>query len=200
MDKSLTAEEKLLKVIRRKSLSSAKRQESGVQGQSNRRSSGGNESDALSLVNNILMIVCLVAGTYLVYQYIHKQEKEAVALQPGGQTNDKRNKFSLMNDVDRPFDEYLAMLEQRNIFEMPWEKSKPQETPVAAAPAPQLSESIRVLGIVLDNQPQAILEDVKTSQTVFVSVGQTISDAVVEEIREGKVIFNYHGQKVELTQ
>ena len=109
MDKSLTAEEKLLKVIRRKSLSSAKRQESGIQGQSNRRSSGGNESDALSLVNNILMIVCLVAGTYLVYQYIHKQEKEAVALQPGGQTNDKRNKFSLMATFNRSVRAFLSL-------------------------------------------------------------------------------------------
>ena len=55
------------------------------------------------------------------------------------------------------------------------------------------------MGIVAGNPSQAILEDSKTGKTYFVSVGQSAVDgAVLEEVRDNRVVLSVGGERFEL--
>ena len=58
---------------------------------------------------------------------------------------------------------------------------------------------LKLVGVVLDQEPQAIVENRRTRQTLFLRRGDRVEGAVVKEILEGKVILTYAGQSVELT-
>ena len=51
---------------------------------------------------------------------------------------------------------------------------------------------------MLDQDPKAILEDIKSQQTFFVSEGEEVMGATLKQIQEDKLIFIYNGQRVEL--
>lgn len=66
--------------------------------------------------------------------------------------------------------------------------------------ARQLATRLNLLGIVAGDTPQAIIEDTQTQKTYFLTTGQTVVEgAVVQEIRETRVILNLAGEPIELT-
>ena len=86
---------------------------------------------------------------------------------------------------------------QRDIFQAPWEN--PQEKG-AAPQQDDLQKKLKLVGIVLDEAPQAVVEDQETHETYFLFVGDEIGQARVEEIQEEKVILLLNEEKVELTK
>lgn len=62
----------------------------------------------------------------------------------------------------------------------------------------EILADIDLLGILIDERPQAVVEDKKTGKTYFLYEGDGFRDMVVEEILVGKVIFTYRGQTLEL--
>ncbi|MDD2752232.1 MAG: type II secretion system protein N [Candidatus Omnitrophica bacterium] len=97
----------------------------------------------------------------------------------------------------KPFEYYLKDVVGRQIF---GDLSEGQEGPGAAAVAAEADsiKDINLLGVVLGDNPQAIIEDKKSQKTIYVNRGQFIGQFQVEEIKEGKVILNYKGQRYEL--
>ena len=61
-----------------------------------------------------------------------------------------------------------------------------------------LAKDINLVGIISGEPPQAVIEDVKTKKTYYVTRGQFIGEFQVDDIQEGKIIVNYNGQKYEL--
>ena len=59
-------------------------------------------------------------------------------------------------------------------------------------------KDLKLVGILLDGEPKAVIEDLKKNETLFLSPGQSLGNAVLQEIQEGKVVFVYQGQRVEL--
>jgi len=72
----------------------------------------------------------------------------------------------------------------------------------AGAPASgvnvDLTKDINLVGIISGEPAQAVIEDVKTKKTYYVTRGQFIGEFQVDDIQEGKIIINYNGQKYEL--
>lgn len=97
----------------------------------------------------------------------------------------------------QPFESYQRAMEGRDIFQAPWEKPV-EDLPAAGGSASELSKQLKLVGILLDKDPKAILEDLATQQTFFLSPGERIGNAVVEEIREDKVILGFGKERVEL--
>jgi len=62
----------------------------------------------------------------------------------------------------------------------------------------ELLGDFKLVGIILDSEPQAILENRKKKETVFLSVGESIGKSVVEEIHKGSVIFLDGEKRIEL--
>lgn len=59
----------------------------------------------------------------------------------------------------------------------------------------------KVVGIVIDQEKsQAVLEDMMTKNTLFVSVGDQVESATVQKILPGKIYLEVNGQIVGLAQ
>lgn len=110
---------------------------------------------------------------------------------------EKKGEGSLSaEDSKKPYMYYAAELEKRNIFG----PSLYAENP-ASPGEPALKESIKdlnLLGIVSGKNPQAIIEDKKEGKTHFVNKGDSIGPLRVEEITEDRVILNYRGERLDL--
>ncbi|MCM8789708.1 MAG: hypothetical protein NC916_01615, partial [Candidatus Omnitrophica bacterium] len=62
----------------------------------------------------------------------------------------------------------------------------------------EATKDLKLLGIIFGDNPQAIIEDAKNQKTYYLNREQSIGDFIVEDIRDGKVILDYQGQKFEL--
>ena len=102
------------------------------------------------------------------------------------------------------FSEYTEIIKARDIFNPPYDKevapppsqeiSKPEQVPV-----PDLTQQYKLVGILVDNKPVAIIEDLRSKETLFLSQGEHFGEAVLEEIKEGKVVISFQNQRLELT-
>ena len=86
--------------------------------------------------------------------------------------------------------------------------TSPAVTPLASAgPRPAQSASSKMLafrltliGLMLGNPAQAVIEDSQTKKTYFVSPGQMVVDgAVLEQVLDNHVILDLNGEKIDLT-
>ncbi|NTV30126.1 MAG: hypothetical protein HGA80_08615 [Candidatus Omnitrophica bacterium] len=92
---------------------------------------------------------------------------------------------------------YQEIIRARDIFSLPVEQKKETVTSIQAPQSP-VAERYKVVGIMLDSNPTAILEDIKSHETVIVTKGQNLEDATVEEIKADRVILKTADQPVEL--
>jgi hypothetical protein len=105
---------------------------------------------------------------------------------------------------DESFDGYEQVFEKRDVFASLSKFSFDPSGDGGGIPGGMqqfidLAEKYQVVGILVDQQPQAILQDKKTKDTVFLSVGDRVDGAVIDQIVEGKIILLLNGQAVELT-
>lgn len=98
-----------------------------------------------------------------------------------------------------PLSLYLQEITQRNIFALP---EVQQEAVVKKAePAVDLKNlvgSLKVVGIIWSEAPQAIIEDPKEGKTYLLNRGSKVKDARVKDILKDRVILSYDSQEVEL--
>ena len=99
----------------------------------------------------------------------------------------------------RPFSYYQDIIGKRALFKLT--ASLEQEDKNGAAKtivSSGLLNNYSLKGVMGGDNPQAIIEDKKSKQTYFLNKGQFLGELKVEEIQEGKVIFDINGQKAEL--
>lgn len=159
----------------------------------------------IALVTRLLLITALGLGGYIVVSLTIKSPsaaKAGVRLQ-GGDLVGLDNKAQIPQPP--PFDEYANVITKRDLFELPVEESSPAIEPQAVQPAPvqvvqrDLSQELRLVGIVLDDQPQAVIEDIRNKETIFLRKGEQHGDIILEDVQAGKVTIRYHQELVELT-
>ena len=72
-------------------------------------------------------------------------------------------------------------------------------SPALSQEARALAARLNVIGLVDGDPPQAIIEDTQTQKTYFVSAGQSVTEGlIVTEIRENRVVLDLNGQPIEL--
>lgn len=106
-------------------------------------------------------------------------------------------------EEDEPFDGYEQVFAKRDAFALLSKFSFDPSGDGGGVPGGMqqfidLAEKYQVVGILVDQQPQAILQDKTTKDTVFLSVGDKLDGAVIDQIVEGKIILLLNGQAVEL--
>jgi hypothetical protein len=94
-------------------------------------------------------------------------------------------------------DSYLADVSAQSFFRL-----QSPDVPGGAAGAElvqnDLTKDLSLMGIISGENPQAVIEDKKGQQTLYLTKGQFISDMRVADIQENKVILEYRGKRVEL--
>jgi len=101
------------------------------------------------------------------------------------------------------FEEYERVFIERDIFEttssflgMPGADG--MKTAEGLQPFVDLAEKYQVVGILVDQHPQAVLQDKKTKETLFLDAGDQLDGAVIDQIVDGKIILLLNDQKMEL--
>ncbi len=108
------------------------------------------------------------------------------------------NSRPVVTSSGKDFSFYEQNLQNRDVFKLPWEEPAKEQGSSSVAQVSSLSDQIKIKGILLDQDPKVVLEDVATHQTSILSVGENINGAVLKAIQADKVIFNYNNQDVEL--
>ena len=204
MPEEISPEEKLLRLIRRKP--------SPLKGEVSAIASG---SPGLALGEHSLKIIksldkIFIAGIVLLMVYFGQQllfgKKYEVLIEPEESEQENISPTPAVNAqiVAQPFSYYEAKISQRDIFEQN-DPSKPvTPTPVVETPPvtniPELTKRLKLVGIVLGEESEAIVEDLDEKSTHFLKVGDKLKEATLEDIQEGKVIFLFNNQHIELVQ
>lgn len=210
---SLTSEEKLLRLIRKKdkfseapSLPFQENQTTISPDPSEEAQKSGKPMDVLALSIRVLAVTACIILIFVLNRYALLRTKPPPAQAPSHEIQvgeglkpspTSSRELSVPDFKIRPFDSYKQTMEGRDIFQAPWEKPV-QEVSAPNVSAAELAKQLKLVGILLDKDPKAIVEDLGTHQTFFVSPGEQIGNAVVGEIRPDKVILIFGQEKVEL--
>ncbi len=114
-----------------------------------------------------------------------------------------RSEAFLQPEISVSFDEYSRIFGERDVFIIPYRKEPAKAVPQRKA-AVILTEQqadvshFRLLGIVMDQHPLAIIEDTADKQTSFFSRGDSIGKGTLQDIQENKVVIMIHDSPVEL--
>lgn len=203
--KETTSEEKLLKLIRKKNSAAAPARSGGLKEafpEEAKRAQGKKEPriDLLSVAPYFLMAAALGLTVYGTVQYLTFNPEQIASSVPLPEEAPEeapeivpREPATAQELVSDTSPEGTGT---RDIFQAPWEK------PAAAAPAGsaavELAKNLKVVGILLDAEPKAIIEDVAMKQTFFVSPGEHVGGALLEEVKEDRVILIFNEERVEL--
>ena len=97
----------------------------------------------------------------------------------------------------KPYMHYSQQFNKRDIFKSRF-LGGDDIGAYSSAGTERLLKTIKVVGIILDDIPQVIIEDTKEKKTYFLNKGDFFNQFLVEDILEGKAILSLDGEKVEL--
>lgn len=211
MQDNISPEERLLRLIRRdtpkethKDIQSfAKKEEKGPP--KKKESTVSKEplfSFSFGRINRLLISAALILGIYLIVDFItshpERIEERILELRVEKVKDEKlESADEIAQEKQREsLSHYNEVVESRELFTASGVKT------MQIRPTPtfmEMAAKLRLQGIISGDNPQAVIEDTKTKQVYFLSVGGRIGDIELKEILTGRVVLSYHGQEVELT-
>ncbi len=98
------------------------------------------------------------------------------------------------------FDVYAPIFNNRDIFKTDEERViEAAEQPVVDASAVvSWAAEYELVGVIIDNAPQAVVKKISEPGVQFLSIGDHLGDAVLQSVEENQALFLYHGQEVRL--
>ncbi|MFA5059221.1 MAG: hypothetical protein WC676_01155 [Candidatus Omnitrophota bacterium] len=201
MVNDFSPEERLLKLIRKKDF---KASSDGVLAKAGGPAADASVEDQESgdwakIFNKVLVFAAFALICYAAYEFLYAKKEINDPAKDQSVVLPEADMVKITSQQPKPYSYYEQQLKRRDIFESPVYKSGNQDAkPVASSS--ELTKNLRLVGIVLDEKPEAIIEDVELKETMFVHKGESVKDAVVDEIKQGKVILIYRDQKIELVQ
>lgn len=205
MDKYSTPEEKLLHLIRRKDQRQKVKVEAGI------------ASGATSLVkphwlrqkklfpniisfrylNGLLIIICGILALYILFEFLFaRNEPVEIAVPPVSEFQEKN--LTPEDNKLKPYSYYSSQFEQRDIFAIASPESNIVASGGTSSDIQQVLQDLRLVGVILDHNPQAIIESKIENKTYFLHQGESIRDFRVEVINESKVILSSGPERFEL--
>ncbi len=95
-------------------------------------------------------------------------------------------------------EDYQKIAERKAIFASP--TPRPEQAAVMESPVVRdMLKELRLVGIITEKPSQAIIEDIKNKQTLFLGEGEIIGGIQVKHILIDRVIIIYNGQSVTLS-
>ena len=100
----------------------------------------------------------------------------------------------------KPFSYYSEIISKHQLFKIisaPETKEKSKTASTAASL--DALKNYSLLGIISGENPQAIIEDKKTKQTLYLQKGQSLGEFKISDIQDGKITLESGGQTAELS-
>lgn len=195
MNNVISSEEKLLNLIRRKksvpsSTSDGKHDKVPVKDKVTPHDIWQTGCHILLGTTGILLVVLVVRWQTLKSATMVPQASQEKHFATGAQRLDERFASAGLD--------YKKVIRERNIFLLPSEQR--QLEPDSIQSSTTLSARYKLKGILLDNAPVALIEDTENRQVMIVSKGQKVGDAVLKDIMDNRVVFDYQDQLVQLVR
>ncbi|MDD3374456.1 MAG: hypothetical protein PHY73_01880 [Candidatus Omnitrophica bacterium] len=194
MNRDGSPEEKLLSIIRKKDKPVSSKNPEVEDVREKAVSSGFDR--VFRILNQLMILIILVLAGYLLYTFVSSQNKadDFVISEDPTEINEV---IDLKEKKSKPYEYYAKQIEARDVFSRPEPEEEVENKVIENI---DLSKSLRLVGIVLGDIPEVIIEDIKSNQIFFLHQGDEILEGRVESIKEGKVILNYKGSQTELFQ
>lgn len=97
---------------------------------------------------------------------------------------------------NKPFEYYVEAAKGKQIF---GGEVLQESGAVPVRGSAELVKDLNLLGVISGENPQAVIEDKKIQKSFTVTKGQFVGEFQVEDIKDGKVMLNYQGQRFELS-
>lgn len=202
MNQPASSEEKLLKLIRQKDKAQAASNVSSekfASGKSTTKEKSKHSVDFFPMINYILIIVVVAVIAYFIKSiFVDRPLNEQIPAIDLSNVKVAQDKDTFTER--KPYGFYEQRIAQRNIFLNPWEEATEGELTGEIEDVSAIQRNYTILGVVVDNDPKVILENKITKETVFLSVGEKIGQAILSEVYENKIIFIDGEDKIELSQ
>jgi len=204
MDKGIPPEERLLRLIRGKRNSGIKPQaatKKKIQVKS-KFFEPANElfKDKVTpflnfrLLNILLLSLLVIFFIFLFSQVFMPSGARINKISKSVESEEKQKKTKIQISEPKDYEYYSKQFAKRDIFDAP----VIEKQPTASGDVTQAISNFKLVGIVLDDQPQAIIEDSATKETHFLNKGDKLDRIQIKEILESKVIVIYSGEEIEL--
>jgi hypothetical protein len=165
------------------------------------RLKGGTGDASLKPVIHVLITIAIALSGYLIIDFVFGSP-DISRLEQRPLRKRQENPEGLDANIGRTFLSYLAMVQRRNVFspimienaqiENEAEKEEIKQT------IKELAGTLRLAGIALQPQAQAMIENTETNETLFLKEGDIINKLVVHDILSDRVILMYEGETIEL--
>jgi len=145
----------------------------------------------IGIILSILVIV--ISLGYTIFESMLPQPSVKIDSMVGNISIEEPDKELIDVVFSKPYSYYSQYIDSRDIFEENFLSNKGSDDSLGS----NLSD-ITLVGIVLDDIPQAIFEHSKDQETYFLKEGDSVGDIKVEEITEGRVTVLFEDEEVEL--
>ena len=211
MEKGISPEERLLKLIKKgtKSQEPTEKKGEGIskvgpekgmseakwsEQQKARLGTREQKRKTIKVIHRFLLLFLLLLGGYFLFDLIIFRPCEILVEIPG--VLEEMPEAEPVTPL-QPFEFYTKEIGKRELFTplIPKEEGKPE--PVVTLK--DLAANLSLIGIIeSDSRLQAIVEDRKQQKTYFLYKGDSIGEIEVKDVLEGKVILGYGDEELEL--
>ncbi|MDO9464285.1 MAG: hypothetical protein Q7J67_03210 [bacterium] len=151
-------------------------------------------------INQILSVVVFVLLIYAAYIWIRPGTSEEILIPSSRVVSlksiEKKQQIDLKIQNLEPSSFYSSMAKKRNLFKQL--TASPVILPEVGIDMKQLVKDLNLVGIVLDESPQAIIENGKTKSVHYVNEGSTVGELKVSKISESSVTLSYGTETIDL--
>ena len=158
--------------------------------------------DIIKTAGTILLGLCVLFGGIIIYKLIFvKKNLTRLPVETLGKAHEELPAWSV--PPAKSFGDYESSFSQRDLFDKYQDRTAAPESSASTPIAPQsVNElaNLQLIGVWVDEVPQAVLQDTQTKETYFLIKGDTFKSAVVEDVQEGKITFNYQDKKIDILQ
>jgi hypothetical protein len=160
------------------------------------RLKGGIREPNLKVLNKFLFVISILLLGYSVMDFAFNRPDIKDAHEKSRHVREDGETGKLVSET-RPFLHYLEMVRRRNIFS-PIALKQVEKPEVKKKQLQEMASDLGLVGISLDEEPMAMIEDKKKEKTFFLKKGDKIGVFEIEDILENKVILSFEGKKIEL--
>ncbi len=150
----------------------------------------------LKVLNRLFLVVSICLLSFSVIDFVLNRTNVEDVRKEGKYDKKDDKEVSVLYEK-RPFLHYLEMVQRRNIFS-PIELKQKEDPKVQEKQLQKMASTLGLVGISLDNEPMAMIEDKTAVKTYFLKKGDKIGEFKIEDIYENKVVLSFEGNTVEL--
>ncbi len=151
----------------------------------------------LKLLNKVFLVISVILLTYSIMDFVFGRPNLERAYKKAQRYQKQEEPEYQVASTARPFLHYLEMVRRRNIFS-PIVLQEEVQPVVKKTELKDMAKDLSLVGISMDPEPVAMIENKREKKTYFLRKGDIIDKFTVEEITGTTVILSYKGETIEL--